>query len=106
MLRTFFIYQLTRLCFELTLPVLKPFAQASSASQYIRCSHMLRCTSVLYSASLCVLQLLLPSRPGVWACLTYPLLEKGCRVPCVLVAVGVSGSGIYANFGVDPCLTS
>ena len=26
-----------------------------------------------------------------------PLLEKGCRVPCVLIAVGVSGLGINAN---------
>ena len=32
LLKTVFIYRLTHLCFELTLVVLKPFAQASSAA--------------------------------------------------------------------------
>ena len=83
------------LCFEPTLIFLKPFAQASLASQYIRCLPMLHCTSVLYSGC-------------TWH---YRFCEQGCRVHCMLEAGGVSGEGsmrtkiyyIFCQWVLDLC---
>ena len=105
LLKTVFIYRLTHLCFELTLVVLKPFAQASSAVLAHASLYFCALQFVVLSYSFCFphpptlggLGLFVPTLSFYTLGALPPLLEKGCRVPCVLIAVGVSGLGINAN---------
>ena len=109
LLKTVFIYHPTHFCFELTLVVLKPFAQASSAVLAHASLYFCTLQFVVLSCSFCFphpptpgggLGLFVPTLSFYTLGALPPLLEKGCRVPCVLIAVGVSGLGINANYSV------
>ena len=66
LLKTVFIYHLTRLCFELTLVVLKPFAQASSAVLAHASLYFCALLFVVLSCSFCF-----PHPPGFGLVCTY-----------------------------------